>query len=619
MARVKKPAEPMPVEAVLHQDKRVNIPTGQQSHLVEQQEAAPAKVLYPRDSSLDPQLVWKGKDQQDAQDLAVPAVPIYIQEKIDPRALIENLRVTAKSGEEEPEYTLFADFDGFGDLDFLERVDFYRHEGNWHNRLILGDSLVVMTSLAEKENLRGKVQMIYVDPPYGIKFGSNWQVSTRKREVGDGKLEDASREPEVVKAFRDTWELGIHSYLAYLRERLVVARDLLTETGSIFVQIGDENVHLVRSLMDEVFGAANFVSLITFTTTTTTTGRFLPATSSFLLWYGLNVDRMKFRPLHGEKIVGQSGATKYDQSDETGRPYTLDNLTSPRVREARTGYYAVELEGRTFFPKAGEWKTNQAGMHRLLLAGRVKRQGNTLRYVRFLDDFSAYPLGNVWTDVGGIQSRTDPKVYVVQTSTTIVERCILMTTDPGDLVLDPTCGAGTTAYAAEEWGRRWITTDTSRVALALARTRLMSARFPYYLLADSEEGAAKEADITGQPLAAGPFGADVRKGFIYRRVPHVTLKSIAQNPDIGEGMSKDEIGRRHCPAGRVRGAHRSALRRQEARAGDGPIHGRELVAAQGPGGGRGRRSSRRRSRGRAVRDDDAGQPPQGGCAEHVQG
>ena len=560
MARAKSVPSPKAVDSVLHKDKRLNIPTGQQAHLVEEQEATPAKVRYPRDPSLDPQLVWKGKEEQDSEDLVVHAVPIYIQEKIDPRVLIENLRDTATAGEEEPEYTLFADFDGFRELDPLERVDFYQHEGNWQNRMILGDSLVVMTSLAEKENLRGKVQMVYIDPPYGIKFGSNWQVSTRKREVGDGKVTDASREPEVVKAFRDTWERGIHSYLAYLRDRLTVARELLTETGSIFVQIGDENVHRVRALMDEVLGDSNFVSLITFTTTTTTTGEFLPATASYLLWYGKNVESLKFRPLYTGKVLGGVGAAKYDQVELASgerrpltpqervegpppgsRPFRLDNLTSPRVREARTGYYPVEIDGRSFLPLSGEWKTNREGMTRLLAARRVAPMARSLSYIRYLDDFAAFPINNVWLDIGGIQSRADPKVYVVQTSTTMVQRCMLMTTDPGDLVLDPTCGAGTTAFSAEEWGRRWITVDTSRVALALARTRLMSGRYPYYVLADSPEGAAAEAKLSGQPPAAGPFGEDVRKGFAYKRLPHVTLKSIAQNPDISEGMSKEQV------------------------------------------------------------------------------
>jgi adenine-specific DNA-methyltransferase len=248
----KRTAGPTPVEALTHDDKRVNIPTADARDFVDDAASTPGRLLYPRDTSLDPQLVWRGKDAQDAAGLAVEAPPIYIQEKIDPRVLIENLRRTATRPAEEPELTLFEGFDG---LDSWDAVDFYKHEANWSNRMILGDSLQVMGSLAEKENLRGQVQMIYIDPPYGIRFGSNWQVSTRKRDVKDGKPEDATREVEQIKAFRDTWELGIHSYLAYLRDRLTVARDLLTESGSVFVQIGDENVHLVRCLLDEIFGS----------------------------------------------------------------------------------------------------------------------------------------------------------------------------------------------------------------------------------------------------------------------------------------------------------------------------------------------------------------------------
>jgi adenine-specific DNA-methyltransferase len=259
------------------------------------------------------------------------------------------------------------------------------------------------------------------------------------------------------------------------------------------------------------------------------------------VWYGKDARRLKFHQLFAGKAVGGAGATKYDQIDDEGRPYRLDNLTSPRVRAARSGYYPVELEGRPFLPLTGEWKTNQDGMARLLAARRVKAMRNTLSYIRFLDDFPAYPINNVWLDIGGIQSRADPKVYVVQTSTSIIQRCMLMTTDPGDLVLDPTCGSGTTAYVAEQWGRRWITIDTSRVALAIARTRLMCARYPYYLLADSPEGAAKEAELAGRPQAGNAYAQDIRKGFVYKRVPHITLKSIAQNPDIREGMSREEI------------------------------------------------------------------------------
>ena len=293
--------------------------------------------------------------------------------------------------------------------------------------------------------------------------------------------------------------------------------------------------------MDEVFGSENFVSLITFTTTTTTTGRYLPSTASYVIWYAKDVDSVRFHQLHVDKSLGGAGASKYDQTDDDGRTFRLDNITSPRVRAARTGYFPVEVDGREFLPASGEWKTNESGMRTLVLAGRVRTTRNSLAYVRYLDDFPAYPLNNVWLDLGGIQSRADPKVYVVQTSTTIIQRCMLMTTDPGDLVLDPTCGSGTTAYVAEQWGRRWITVDTSRVALALARTRLMCARFPFYQLSDTPEGAAQEAKVTGQPARAEPFTGDVRKGFVCKRVPHITLKSIAQNPDIHEGMSRAEI------------------------------------------------------------------------------
>jgi adenine-specific DNA-methyltransferase len=552
------PKGPTPVDSISHSDSRANIPTGELSYMVDTDEQAPATVLYPRDPSLDPQLVWKGKDEQDAADLAVPAVPVYIQEKIDPRALVENLRRTAKRPQDEPELTLFDDFDG---LDPLESVEFYEHQGNWANRMILGDSLLAMTSLAEKEDLRGKVQMIYVDPPYGIKFNSNWQVSTRKRDVKDGKVSDASREPEVVKAFRDTWELGIHSYLAYLRDRLVVARELLAESGSIFVQIGDENVHLVRSVLDEAFGSENFVSLITFATTTTTTGRYLAGTSDFLLWYGKDADRLKYRQVFRSKEVRGAGAEAYayiqlpdnerrrmtrgersgaDPLPSGSRVFRLDNFTSPRVREGRTGYFPISLDGRDFLPAKGEWKTNPEGVDRLKLAGRLGVAGNTLSYVRFIDDFPAFPITNKWDDTTTAGFASD-KVYVVQTNTKVIERCVLMATDPGDLVLDPTCGSGTTAVVAEQWGRRWITTDTSRVALALARTRLMTARFPYYLLADSPEGEAKAADLVGRAPAEAEHRSDVRKGFVYKRVLHVTLKSIAQNLDIKEGMGREEI------------------------------------------------------------------------------
>ncbi len=423
--------------------------------------------------------------------------------------------------------------------------------------MILGDSLLAMTSLAEREGLRGKVQMIYMDPPYGIRFGSNWQVSTRKRDVKDGNVADATRQPEQVKAFRDTWELGIHSYLSYLRDRLMVARELLTESGSCFVQIGDENVHLVRSVMDEVFGSENFVSMITYRKAAGLGADGLSNVADYLLWYADNVDKMRFRQLYLERQLGSREADHYniveeangerrpakaaDASDQDVRHLRPQLLTSQRPAQGGD-LRSFELLGRAYTPGRGTFKTDEPGLQRLANAGRLMPTGQSLSYLRYHDDFSVFPLANIWMDIGGIQSRSDPKIYVVQTSATAIQRCMLMTTDPGDLVLDPTCGSGTTAYVAEQWGRRWITTDTSRVALTLARTRLMSAKLPYYLLADSPEGRRKEGELAGVPPGvSAETRADVRKGFVYKRVPHVTLKSIANNPDIHEGMSRKEI------------------------------------------------------------------------------
>ncbi len=552
MARAKKPATPTPVESVRHQDKRVNIPTDELRDFVADGEEAPTTLLYPRDPSLDPQLVWKGKDEQDREDLVVPAVPIYIQEKIDARVLVENLRNTAAAGEREPELMLFESFDGR--LEFDQVVDFYKWPVNWSNRMILGDSLLVMTSLAEKENLKGKVQTIYVDPPYGIRFGSNWQVSTRKRDVKDGKAEDLTRQPEQIRAFRDTWELGIHSYLSYLRDRLTVARDLLTESGSIFVQIGDENVHLVRSVLDEVFGSDEFVSQIAITKSGggLESANRVPARLDYLLWYARNFRSIRYRPLFEERIDLESGGftNLMLQSGEI-RPLTAEERrntssipqgsrifrTESLTKPGPGSRYTIEWAGKPYSAGNRWWGSPKETIEKLLAIGRVRPFGNTLRYIRFVDDFSTNRLSNLWDGLGGA---SDP-IFVVQTNTKILERCILMTSDPGDLVLDPTCGSGTTGYVAEQWGRRWITIDTSRVALALARQRLMAAKYPYYVLMDSPDGAAREAELTGVPLTSEVFGEDVRKGFVYRRVPRVTLAAIAQNPDVKEGMTSEEI------------------------------------------------------------------------------
>jgi len=525
------------VESTRHRDKRKNIPTRELQDFVKEDEAEPKTILYPRDPSLDPQLVWKGKDEQDQKPLAVPAVPIFIQEKIHPQAIIEDLRKAAQAGKPR-QLDLYGDFNG---LPFEQHIDFYHHEANWSNRMILGDSLLVMTSLAAKEGLKGKVQMIYMDPPYGIKFGSNWQVSTRKRTVNDGNVQDVTRQPEQIKAFRDTWKLGIHSYLAYLRDRLVVARELLTETGSIFVQINDENLHLVRCLLDEVFGRENFVAVIPFTKTRPVfEATTLRSICDYLLWYCKNKASVKYQHLYSTKnwqkelavytyLLCPDGTFTPAGKNPTAIDKAISNgatlFKSDDLIRRPNPQFAVRVNGRQFI---GRWRTNADGMRRLALAERLFAPGTQLRYIYRYDDFPVKSVENIWLDTMG----EPEKVFVVQTNTKVVERCILMTTDPGDLVLDPTCGSGTTAYVAEQWGRRWITIDTSRVALALARTRLMAAKFPYYILADSPEGVAKEAEITGKTPPAYETKGDIKKGFVYKRVPHITLKSIAHNEEI---------------------------------------------------------------------------------------
>jgi adenine-specific DNA-methyltransferase len=549
----------IPIDSLKHKDKRKNIPTEELRGFVKEDEIKPKEIKYPgllyaRDPSLDPQLVWKGKDEQDQQALTVPAVPIYIQEKIKPQAIIEDVRRQAKKGKPQ-QLDFFADFNGIPSLE--QMVEFYQHDANWSNRMILGDSLLVMTSLAEKEGLKGQVQMIYIDPPYGIKFGSNWQVSTRKRDVKDGKVEDLTRQPEQIRAFRDTWELGIHSYLAYWRDRLIVARDLLTETGSIFVQIGDENVHLVRCIMDEVFGSENFCGLIAFNKTGGFSGSLLAQIADLALWYGKNKEQTKYRALYIEKKPARD-AGQYDWAelpDGTVRELSDNELEDIQTLPENTTILAHQglasqgigaeparpllFRGKEFeCPSSSHWKTTlDVGVPRLVKANRLFSLGDSLRYKRYLEDFPALPINNVWTDMG-TSGFGEKKRYVVQTNPKVIERCMLMTTDPGDLVLDPTCGSGTTAYVSEEWGRRWITIDTSRVAMALARTRLMTGRFQYYLLSDSPEGSKKEAEISGTGFQPVPHGqdahatGDIKKGFVYKRVPHITLKAIANNEQI---------------------------------------------------------------------------------------
>jgi adenine-specific DNA-methyltransferase len=510
----------------------------------------------------DAQLVWRGKDRQDWSDLVVNVPPLYIQEKIHPKAIIDDLkRRTAEKREAETDAPdLFADFNG---ITPEQRAEFYQHDQHWSNRMILGDSLQVMASLAEREALRGKVQCIYFDPPYGIKFNSNWQVSTQSRDVKDGKQADISREPEQVKAFRDTWKDGIHSYLTYLRDRLTVMRDLLKDSGSIFVQIGDENINLVRSVLEEVFGNENAISQICILKTAGQTSRYIAGIADYVLWFAKDADKLKIHRPIKEKTLGDdvSGVYRcifdealrvrrlddaalldYVKAHGDGGIFRLDNITSQSVGrekgEGAASWFPVKIDGREIRPSIKvRWKTNEAGMSRLLKARRVNAAANSLTYIRFLSDFRASEIGNVWTDMG-TGNFTEEKTYVVQTSTKVVQRCLLMASDPGDLVLDPTCGSGTTAYVSEQLGRRWITIDTSRVALALARQRLMTARYPWYLLADSREGRAKEAELTQRVPSDAPVHQDIRQGFVYERAPRITLGSIANNPLIDDIWEK---------------------------------------------------------------------------------
>jgi adenine-specific DNA-methyltransferase len=552
--RTPKKKSPKQVETFTHEEaSRKNIPTAEYQAVMRKEEQTPFRVAYKRrNRDLDPQLVWRGKDLVDWSDLVVPVPPLYIQEKIHPKVLIDDLMRQTKEQEEAGQFQqidLFADFNGLPDEG--AKTEFYQHDANWTNRMILGDSLQVMASLAEREGLRGKVQAIYLDPPYGIKFNSNFQWSTTSRDVKD-KADHITREPEQVKAFRDTWRDGIHSYLTYLRDRLTVARDLLTESGSIFVQIGDENVHRVRALMDEVFGDDNFCGQIFFkkTSGTGSPGELttLAAVGDYLLWYAKRYSVKKFRPVLVEKTFGGEGASAYHLlQDENGAVSSipkskLDNLTSQELKRvcridnitSQSGVdktrYPVVIEGQLFRPNKGVWKTGKEGMQRLLKSSRVTKGRTALGYVRQLSDFEAIRVSNNWDDT--TISGASNKIYVVQTTEKVIQRCLLMATDPGDLVLDPTCGSGTTAYVAEQWGRRWITIDTSRVALALARARIMGARYPYYLLTDSRDGQLKRAEIIrSAPSEAATYG-DIRQGFVYERIPHIMLRTIANNAEI---------------------------------------------------------------------------------------
>lgn len=494
----------------------------------------------------EPWLEWSGKREKPWFE--VEPVALHMHERVSTQAI---LRVVAR---QDVQRSLFAD----PQHDYAKAVQFYRHDVDWANRMILGDSLQVMASLARREDLAGKVQMIYVDPPYGTKFASNFQPLLGQRNVKDRK-QDLTREPEMVKAYRDTWTLGIHSYLAYLRDRLAMARELLTDTGSIFVQISDENLHRVRCVMDEVFGSENFISIISIRKTTSQgTAGLLGATTDFIMWYARARDATKYRQIY---IARSAAADKrYDQAmrpdgsvvassaieqipERTAQLFRLDNLTSSRpagdgdVRE-------FEFQDSSFTPGKGTFKTDKDGLTRLAGAERLHvTSGAALGYRRYKDDFPISAIGNLWNDISGaVQSRSDPKVYVVQSSTELVARCLLMTTDPGDLVLDPTCGSGTTAVVAERWGRRWITIDTSRVALALAKHRLITGTFDYYQLRDLiAEDVTRNPDgtwIAEIDEANRPTGK--RQTFDCRTVPHVTLRSIARNTSLDPIFTKHE-------------------------------------------------------------------------------
>ena len=575
---------PKQVESLTHDKaQRKNIPTAElQSAAQRAEEINPFKpVTYPRkdplpngetrprDEDLDPQIIWKGatirlspdqiaeliktgkveigtaqlvwrgKDQQDWTDLVVQAPPLYIQEKIQPKAIIEDLkRQTKERQEAEAEIPdFFADFNG---IDPAAKTEFYQHDQNWQKRIIVGDSLQVMASLAEREGLRGKVQCVYFDPPYGIKFNSNWQVSTRSRDVKDGKLDHISREPEQVKAFRDTWKDGVHSYLTYLRDRLTAMRDLLTESGSIFVQIGDKNVHRVRTLMDEVFGDENCLANIVIRKTTGKAGAGLDSTYDAILWYAKKREIAKVRTLFFERDANADNNFRFDFSEagtfeaigeDVHRIARMNPITSQS--SSSTTLFEYNFQDKKFKPGSGGWKTNFEGMERLRKAQRLTYSGKTLGFIRPFRDYPFQSYNDIWDDTRQ-SGFGDSKIYVVQTGTAVVARCLQISTDPGDLVLDPTCGSGTTAHVAEQWGRRWITIDTSRVSLALARARLMGARYSYYLLADSEGGFLKESELTGKPPPDAPTHNDLRQGFVYDRAPHVMLRTIANNTEIDD-------------------------------------------------------------------------------------
>jgi adenine-specific DNA-methyltransferase len=521
-----------PVEQYDHKGKKRanNPPVG----LVDaKSDAAEGKRTYAYDPHLDPTLVWAGKAERTSFE--IPTVSLHVHERIDPRSIVEAVR--KKNGNDYEQMSLFNSKAENPPL--REAIEFYKHAHNWSNRLVAGDSLLVMNSLLEKEGMAGQVQMIYFDPPYGIKYGSNFQPFVNKRDVKDGKDEDLTAEPEMIKAFRDTWELGLHSYLSYLRDRLLLARELLNESGSVFVQISDENVHHVREICDEVFGAKNFCVLICYRRLGMMIGTELKSSSHYLVWYAKEKNQQKFQKVFDEQIAGVGTGDHFTQLENpsTGesRPMTWEEKRNPNLIPpgwkpyqlvslqtygvGSSNKFPIKFDGQSFLPGPNKaWRTTEAGIQSLVAKKRIQQAGNTLRYKQFLADFPYTEVGSIWSNA----ARDPENLYVVQTPTTIIARCMLMTTYPGDLVLDITCGSGTTAFVAEQCGRRWLTCDTSRVALTLARQRLMTAVFAYYQLAHPHEG--------------------VDSGFLYETVPHVTLKCIANNePPEQETLYDDMI------------------------------------------------------------------------------
>lgn len=518
------------VESYAHKGKKRknNPPVGLVSSATDKLDS---RTQYQHDPHINPFLSWAGKAE--GQSFEVQNVSLHIHERIDPQRII---KLFLKEYERPRQPSLFEYPDNEPPLH--KAIDFYSHEQDWTNRLIAGDSLLVMNSLLKKEGMAGKVQMFYFDPPYGIKYNSNFQPFVNKRDVKDGHDADIPAEPEMIQAFKDTWELGIHSYLTYLRDRLFLARELLHESGSCFAQISDENVHLVRGIMDEIFGVDNFVSLITFAKTSGFSSATLDSVSDYLVWYSKNLAKLKYRQLFSDKLIGAQGATTYNYvmlPDGTKRSLSKKEIANPSILPDGSKIFALgdltsqgkasvnqdfEFQRKIFSPGVNNhWKANYPeGMNKLVSANRIELTSTgRLAYIRYFDDFPVSPIVNNWADTS---SSFQERLYVVQTTVTVLQRCLLMTTDPGDLVFDPTCGSGTTAYVAEQWGRRWITCDTSRVAVTLAKQRLMTAKFDYYELAHPNEG--------------------IKSGFKYKTVPHITLKSIANNEPPKEETLYDQ-------------------------------------------------------------------------------